>query len=166
MNITALSPVVILAQGLGLSLLFTALIIVSLLLNARMWLSRYPEAVRLTVAPITAREKREGGLFSLLFVVAFIGVTVWFARQIATPGLTFDAAYLHLFLVMLTFNLFDAVVIDWFILVQWQPQFARPRGLATTAMSLNTRQQHLAAFLKGIVFCLIMALPFAWLATQ
>jgi hypothetical protein len=80
----------------------------------------------------------------------------------ATTGddLGFGGAFVVAAVVLLTFNLFDLLVIDWLIFVWLRPAFVVLSG--TEGMpEYGDKQFHAVAFAKGIVLCLAAAVVVA-----
>jgi len=163
---TMLSLEQILIGGAGLSLAIGVLILASLMTNPRIWLNDYPESIRRLAAPLTPAEKRQQRLFMVPFLLAFLAVpllsTVAFLR--ISGDAPFLSAYAHAFLVLNIANLFDAVIIDWLFLYVMKPRFAiipEARGRLDT-MGIGWQARN---YLKGIVFCAVLALPITLVAT-
>jgi hypothetical protein len=98
-------------------------------------------------------------LTNLLF---FIGPALSTASLRADNGgsLSFAIAYLHIFLVLNLFNLFDAVVIDLLILTFAKPRFMILPGTTLADYDgLHDWGLHLRNYLKGIVISAVLALP-------
>lgn len=155
----------VLVDGTLLSLALGAIIIASLVYNPRLWLQDYPENLRRQVPPLSPAEKRARWLVTIPFLLLFlIGTALSTASLRADNGgsLPFAIAYLHIFLVLNLFNLFDAVVIDLLILTFAKPRFMILPGTALADYSsLHDWGMHLRNYLKGIVLSAVLALPVA-----
>lgn len=152
----------VLVDGTILSLAMGALIVGSLIYNARLWLQDYPESMRQRVPPITEDEKRTQKLLMLPFLLFMLLIPFLSTRaQIAAAGdsLPFLSAYLNTFLVLNVFNLFDAVVIDLLLLTFVKPAFAILPGTEDLVHEFRDWGVHLRNYLKGIVMCAALALP-------
>ena len=79
-------------------------------------------------------------------------------------GLSFGAAYLHMFLLLAIFNLFDALVLDLIVLTWLKPKCMILPGAEGLEHLLYDYGKQLLDFFKGIVFCAVASLPFAALA--
>jgi hypothetical protein len=135
--------------------------------NARLWLQDYPKPIRDKVPPLSPAEKRDRGILTVLFLGVLFGGVILAVLQLRTayPGtLSFGIAYLHIFLMLAVFNLFDALVIDLFIITLLKPSFVILPGAEGMEYLFNDYHKHLTDFLKGIVFCLVASLPFALIA--
>ena len=135
--------------------------------NARLWLQDYPQAIRDRVPPLSPAEKRERAVVAMLFIGLLLGGLTLEALRIRaeqSDSLTFGAAYLQIFLFLFIFNLFDALVIDLFILTLFKPRFAILPGAEGMEYLFNDYRKHLGGFLKGTVFCTLASLPFALIA--
>lgn len=165
MDTLILSRVVV--DGTLLSLLLGALIIGSLLWNPRLWMQDYPEPIRARMAPLTPAEKRDRGLLTvpflgILLVVPLVSTYLVFQANGGT--LSFLTAYLHIFLLLSMFNLFDAVVIDWLFIVVMKPKAVMVPEAAGLEYTMSDRRMHLVNFLKGVAFCLVFSAPLALVA--
>src|SRR5438045_7575313 len=78
----------------------------------------------------------------------------------ATGPISFGAAYLDIFLMLLIFNLFDAVVLDWLIITVCKPRFVILPGAEGMEYLFHDYRKHLTDFLKGMVFSVVASLPF------
>jgi hypothetical protein len=154
----------ILIDGALLSALLGTLILTSLWINPRIWLQDYPVDIRQKVAPLAAGEKRMRSLFALAFVATFAVVPFLSTRavvEIYREEVTFGSLFLHAFLVLNLFNLFDAVVIDWLFLGVVHPRFAFIQEAWGQRERFLDVRKGVADWLKGIVFCAVFALVIA-----
>lgn len=151
----------ILIDGALFTLLMSALILVSLVINPRIWINDYPPEIRQRAAPLSASEKQFRSLFTVLFLAGFVVVPYLSTRALAEAAgesASFLTLYLHAFALFNLFNLFDAFVIDWLFLGVLHPKFAfipeawGQRELFTDGGKL------VRDWLKGIVFCVVGAL--------
>ena len=153
-----------LLNGIILSLVLGVIVIGSMMYNARLWLQDYPKPIRDKVPPLSPSEKRDRSVLVVLLLGVLLGMMVLEIFQLRT-GLTgrisFGAAYLHLFLMLSIFNLFDALVLDLFILTLLKPKFAILPGAEGMEYLFNDYRKQLIDFLKGVVFCTVASLPLA-----
>ena len=150
-----------------LSLALGVIIMGSLMYNARLWLQDYPKPIRDKVPPLSPAEKRDRVILTVLVLGVLFGGVLLEALQLRTaqPGtLSFGVAYLHIFLMLSVFNLFDAPVLDLFIITLLKPRFVILPGAEGMEYLFNDYRKQLTDFLKGIVFCLIASLPFSLIA--
>jgi hypothetical protein len=154
----------ILMNGTVLSLVLGVIILGSLRYNARLWLQDYPKPIRDKVPPLSAVEKRERLVLGLMVMgVLFGGVflTTLQLRTYPAGAVSFGTAYLHIFLIVAMFNLFDAVVLDLFVITLLKPRFVILPGAEGMEYLFHDYRKHLTDFLKGMAFCAIASLPFA-----
>jgi hypothetical protein len=142
----------ILFDGTLLSLIMGVFVFGSLWYNPRLWLQDYPKAIQAKVPPLTRQEKQEQKLLMIPILLAMIGTPLWSAYQLGGEA-PFLTVYFTAFLVTNIFNLFDAVVIDWLVLIVLKPKFAVLPGTEDMAHLLRDPKMHLSAYLRGIVFC-------------
>jgi hypothetical protein len=134
----------------------TAVILLSLLYNPRLWINDAPPRVRMLAPPLTVVERRARTIAGLLLLLTFVGVTMWSAvRLIARNGTTLSlgTALGHFVGVFFLFNLFDLVVIDWLILLVIRPKMLR---LSVTGLSyeetIGSYAYHFRGFIIGLGF--------------
>ena len=158
----------ILVDGLLFSVIIGTLVMVSLWYNPRLWLQDYPQVVKDKVPPITAQEKRLQIFIVVPFLLLMVGapyLSVTLVKVANGGTITFPFAYLTALGVLQVFNLFDAVVLDYLILVRMKPAFAIIPG-TTSEDSFNVGVAfQVRNFLKGIVICAVLALPIAFVAS-
>lgn len=149
------------------SLALGVIIMGSLMYNARLWLQDYPKPIRDKVPPLSPAEKRDRLILSVLVLGVLFGGVLLEALQLRTAQggtLTFGIAYLHIFLMLSVFNLFDALVLDLFIITLLKPRFVILPGAEGMEYLFNDYRKQFIDFLKGIAFCLVASLPFALIA--
>jgi hypothetical protein len=159
-----------LLNGIFLSLLLGNIILASLMYNVRLWLSDFPKPIQAKVPPLSPREKRDQSVLTVLFMGVLLGGLILETVQLRmdNPGaagtLTFGTAYLHVFILLAIFNLFDAIVLDWIVLTLLKPKCTIPSGAEGMEHLLYDPGKQRRDFLKGMVFCAIGSLPFAAVA--
>ncbi len=148
-----------LITGLIISAMLTVLILGSLMHNPRIWVHDAPQAMQAVVAPLTPQEKRIRVLWAIpIFAVALVvpfAVLFWF--EAGQRPLGFWEAALFLWIVMMTFNIIDLVLIDWLIVVWWHPSWTTLPEIEHLN-HLNNYTFHFKAFLKGTMGITIFAL--------
>jgi hypothetical protein len=165
MNTLALQHTLL--NGIILSLVLGNITLAALMYNARLFLHDYPKLIQEMVSPLTSVEKRERTVLTVLFMGTLLGgLTLETAQlRLLNAGqagvLSFGAAYLHVFLLLATFNLYDALVLDLGILTWLKPKCIILPGAEGMEHLLFDYGKQLRDFLKGMVFCAIASLPFA-----
>ncbi len=148
----------ILLDGALLTLVMSVMIVLSLLVNPRIWLHDYPAAIRELAPPLSAGEKRQQRVFMIPFLLGFVLVPFLSTRAFvmgAGDGVTFLGTFLHAFALFNIFNLFDALVIDWLWLGLLHPRFALiPEAWGRRDLLLDYRKL-VTDWLKGIGFCAV-----------
>jgi hypothetical protein len=161
---TTLSLTSILVDGLILSLSLSVVILGSLYVNPRLWLHDYPAAMQERVPPLTRAEKRARLALTTLFLgVGFAALAYSSGRLLAANGgtVSFLTAFVHFFLMMNIFNLFDAVVLDFLLLALLKPKFAVLPGTEDLVYLFEDWGMHLRNYLKGIIVCAVLSIPVA-----
>jgi hypothetical protein len=149
-------------------LTFGVVVMASLWWNARLWLQDYPKEIQAVVPPLNAQEKRTQKGMAVVILTIMIGspaLSLWLLRQDAGGQLTFISAFAHVWLLLQLANLFDAVVLDWLILVERTPKFAILPGTEHLLYLFADRRMHLRNFAKGVVIVSILSLPLALVAS-
>ena len=94
--------------------------------NPRLMLQDYPKDVQAAVPPKTEAEQRETVWWAVPFLTLLFGLPLAAAvlarRQV--PDLTFAGGFANAFIVLLAFNAFDWLVIDWLVFCTFTPRFA------------------------------------------
>lgn len=156
----------LLRDGLLFCLLMGALVLLSLLVNPRIWLQDYPESVRKIAPPLDGQEKRQRIAFVIPFLLSALLVPILSTRAyIAASGgeVSFANAYAHTFGILFLFNLFDALIIDWLFLTVIRPRFAIiPEAWDNAETFALSSQLH--DFFKGIVLMTVFSAPLAAVA--
>ncbi|MBZ0292823.1 MAG: hypothetical protein K8L99_09710 [Anaerolineae bacterium] len=153
-------------DGLLLSLALSVVIVVSLYVNPRVWIQDFPEAVRRIAPPLSPVEKRQRAFFGVLFIGTIVGGIIVIALNLRAQlggSVSFLTLYVYLWLVANIFNLFDAIVLDYLWLGLAQPKFAMPPEMRGMESTLLDKRMNIINYLKGIVFCTILPLPFAFI---
>jgi hypothetical protein len=157
----------ILINGTVLSLVLGVIVLGSLKYNARLWLQDYPKPIRDKVPPLSAIEKRDRAVVSVAVIGILFGGVILATLQLRTgQALSFGEAYLSIFLMLAMFNLFDAIVLDLIILTLLKPKFVILPGAEGMEYLFHDYRKHLTDFLKGMVFCIVVSLPFALIAVH
>ena len=157
----------VLINGTILSLVLGVMVMGSLRYNARLWLQDYPKPIRDRVPPLSTTERRQRAILAVVFIgVLFGGValTTLQLRTASAGALSFGAAYVQIFLLLLLFNLFDAIVLDLFLIAILKPRFVILPGAEGMEYLFLDPRKHITDFMKGMVFCVVASLPFAALA--
>lgn len=147
-----------------------ALTLGSLYVNPEIWYSDYPAAIQARHGPPSPRSQRQKRVLApLLLVVVFGGlvVSLWRLRRAHGGRLSFRTALLHAWGLFHAFNLFDAVILDYLLLIRLQPRFAQLPG--TEDMDLAAYfplSRQVQDFGKGLVFSTVLPVPLAWLMTR
>jgi len=116
----------IVLHGAVLSFLASALLVVVLRVNPRIFLHDYPEAIQAQVPPKTANEKRQSALLGVPFLLLLAVVPFLSTLALRRSGGT-DVSFLNLFLnafgVSFFFNLVDLLLLDWLLFCTLTPKF-------------------------------------------
>ncbi len=148
-----------LVYGVLLSLLLAAVIGLSFAVAPDMWVGDYPPDIRQAYGPVSGKGRRFRPLFGLLFfgtAIAVVALSFAALRDAAPAELTFADLFLTGFIVLMVFNAFDLLIVDWLVFVNIQPQ---PIILPGTEGMAGYKDYafHFRGFVVGIVISAIGA---------
>ena len=155
----------ILIDGAICSLIFSVLLVGSMLYNPRLWLQDMPADIQTLVPPKTPQEKRATAILAIPLMAIMLGypvVSALLAESQQGLQMSFGQAFLHVYAVFMFFNAFDWLVIDWGTMLFWKPQWELYPGTRGAA-GYKDYAFHFRGFLKGTVMGLIFSLPLAGL---
>lgn len=156
----------ILLHGLILSIGISLIILGGTAVNPRMMLNEYPPEIQARVPPITTAEKRGQILVMVCFLGFMLLVLIYSnAQVVARSGeASFVPLFVNTYLVFEIFNLFDLIVLDYWVLLVLKPKFLFIEGVE----SLEEYQpftHHLKGFYKGLLIGLVLSLIIAAICT-
>ncbi|MBK8033785.1 MAG: hypothetical protein IPK17_30660 [Chloroflexi bacterium] len=133
---------------------FTVLVVGSLAYNARLWMHDYPPVIRDLQAPLTAGEKRlQTGLAAVLLVLIVGGLFLsgQALESVSGGSISFVAVFVHLYIIFNVVNLWDAVVLDWFMILVLKPAFVFLPGSEAHMDAYTNWPMHITNYFKGVV---------------
>lgn len=110
--------------GVIMSTVLSVMILGSIYYNPRLWLNDYPKDIQKVVFPKSIHEKKQTTYFSIAYNVILFGtpfVSTYILHQ--HEKLLYIEAYLHIFGILMIFNLVDLLIIDWLIFCSITPRF-------------------------------------------
>ena len=131
-----------LAIGMVLSTVLTIMIVVSLMINKEMWLQDCPPDVKAKWGPISEKAKRQHSVFAISFFGVLIGAMAYDVIRLEEVfGIppSFLAIFASIVIVIALFNLVDAIIIDWLILLVLWPGLAMLPGTEGMASYKDVR---------------------------
>ncbi len=156
----------ILLHGLILSIGISVIILGGTALNPRIVLNDYPPEIQALVPPITQAEKRGQALMTICVLGFLLLVAIYSNVQVVTRS--GEALFLPLlvnsYLVFEIFNLFDLIVLDYFILLVLRPKFLFIEGVDSLAQ-YQPFAFHLKGFFKGLGIGFVLSLVIAAVCT-
>ncbi len=155
-----------LLYGAILSALLSALFLAAARLNPEFMLRGYPPDIKAKYGPPGEKTMQfRKPMAFLLFVILFGTLIFSIVRlaDVSSEPLTLTTIFLSTFIILLTFNLVDLVIIDWLVFVTLQPKFIILPGTEGMA-GYKDYGFHFKAFLRGTVLCLIASLVIAGIA--
>lgn len=107
-----------LIEGLIYAVVLGAIVTISQLFNARLWLNCYPEAIQSAVPKRTKKEMRAKMLVGIPFMLIMFGYPVlstFMLKSALGSEYTYWIGFMNLLVIQNMFNLFDLVVLDWIV---------------------------------------------------
>lgn len=158
-----------LLNGLVLSLILTAIAVISGAVAADMWVGDYPPDIRQRYGPMSPRSARLRPFVAVLFFAAVLVVPLFglFALRAGVGDVPFLPALAFSVVALLVFNTFDLLVLDWLLFCTIQPRAMVLPGTEGMAGYRDYRF-HFVGFLKGLGFCAVGGLVIAalWIVVQ
>ncbi len=158
-----------LVYGLALSLVLVTIMLISASIAPDMWVGDYPADIKKRFGPMSARAARLRPYVAAVFFLAVLAVPLigLFLLQSAHGPVPFLPSLVFSSLVLLVFNLFDLLVLDWLLFCTIQPRRMVLPG--TEGMpAYRDYRFHFVGFLKGLGFCAVGGLVIAsiWAVSQ
>jgi hypothetical protein len=139
--------------GMVLSTFLTIMVVVSFIINKEMWLQDYPPDVKARWGPISGKARRQHTVFAVAFFGVMISAMIYDVirlEQVLGTLPPFPAIFVSIVIVFALFNLVDAVIIDWLILLVMWPGLAVLPGTEGMAGYKDVRRWTIN-LLKGFV---------------
>lgn len=155
--------------GLALSIILSVVMAISFLIAPDMWIGDYPPDIRAKYGAMSGTAKKARPLIAVLFfgpAILVPALAIGRLRALAPVELGFLEYYLSTFIVLMVFNLFDLLVVDWLVFVYLQPEGMVLPGTEGLP-GYKDYGFHFRGFLIGTVFCLAGSLVIstaAWFA--
>ncbi len=155
----------LIVESLIYSLVLGMIITISQIFNARIWLDCYPEKIQDKVPQKSKNERLAKLLLGIPFMTIMAGypiVSTIILRQNQDLEFDFLSSFINLFLITITFNIFDLLILDWFIFCLITPKYLILKG--TEGMSeYKDYIFHLKASMKGFIFSAVYSVVLALL---
>lgn len=151
------------AYGLLLSAVLSAMAVAISYINPEIMLRSYPPDVRARYGQAktnTSRRRALAGLLIIGVIALAVAAAVDHISRLTGAALGFVELLAVIFVMFMTFNVIDLVVIDWLIFVTWQPKFVVLRGTEGLA-GYKDYAFHFHGFLRGVVICAVLSVAVA-----
>jgi hypothetical protein len=156
-------------DGLGLSLVLTAIMVGMGAIAQDMFVGDYPPDIRAKYGPMSARSARLRPYLAVLFFIPVLVIPILglFALRAGLGYIPFLPAFAFIATALLVFNTYDLIVLDWLFFCTIQPRAMVLPGTEGMAGYRDYRF-HFIGFLKGLGFCAAGALVVAglWMVAQ
>jgi hypothetical protein len=129
----------------------TAIILVSLRYWPMVWIHDAPAEVRAVAPPLTEADRRVQRVVTVLFfgwMLVVLAASLLGLRALGGGSVTFADAALSTFIIWMTFNLVDLLLIDWLLLLVLRPNLYAFPGVAVEH-PFGSYTYHFVGFLKG-----------------
>lgn len=120
----------IVTHALEFGLVLSAVLFVALLLvlraNPEIMLKDFPPDIQAKWGPMAEHAKHQRVLVAMLLLIIVLAVVAGSIKslpRLAAGNVTFATVLVHFLVMFGTFNLLDWLVLDWLIIVRWQPSF-------------------------------------------
>lgn len=145
----------ILVDGLIISLVASACLLLIMSINPRIMLHDYPAAIQAKVPPKTEKEKQLSYWLGIPFIlILFIGPLISTLLVAEQLGSQFFLLWLHASGVIFIFNVFDWLILDWLIFCTITPKIMVIPG-SEGMQEYKDYRFHFIGFLKGAIFSLL-----------
>ena len=125
--------------------------------NPRIMLHKYPKEIQAAVPPRTDIEKKQARIYAVPFLLVTIFYPLYSGWHIcSSQHLSFGEMFMHVWTLMLAFNIYDLIILDWLMFCTITPRFIVIAGTAGNKGYKNY-MFHFVGFLKGIVITLVVA---------
>lgn len=152
--------------GLGFSAVFTVILVGSGLVARDFGVHSYPPAIRERYGPKSQRGQRVTRVTAVLIGVGMAGVLTALLLSVRSgtgEPLDFLTALAAAEIALMTFNLYDLVVLDWLVFNAWRPAMVVLPGTEDMPEYRDWRF-HLAGFGKGVLIVTALSLVTATVA--
>ena len=158
LNLTVMDISLILKQGLIYSLLLSVSLFLMILVSPRLMLQDYPKEIQRLVPPKTKKEKLGTFTYGLPFLLTFIFYPLLLGLYYAIQyQLKFQDIMLFVWGLMMFFNVWDMIVIDWLVVCVITPKFLIVPGTEGNKGYKNYLFDFIA-FLKGTLITFALSL--------
>ena len=157
----------VLHYGLILSVLFTAVVLISYFVEPLIWASDFPPEVQERIGEVPGDAIQKAIVVMVIILLLTIVFPVLLSRTIVQANQShgsFLNLLLNSFLLLNFMNLFDALVVDILIFDTIQPSFMWIEGAEDYMREHVTAAFHFTAFFRGQPYLLVAALLAAGIA--
>lgn len=141
--------------GLVMCLISGGYLTLVLRLWPRVFLRRYPIAIRNAVEPLTTRERKLGFVLTAPFLISLIGSPAWASYRVLSSDSTYTDLFLAAYLTWTVFNFFDWLVLDEFVVGYLRPSWLVLPGTEHIPLFFD-HKEHAIAFVKGAIGGLVL----------
>ena len=148
-----------LLHGLALSIIASFYIIITFLINPRIWLQDYPQAIQDLLPPKDEKEKRLSLILGIPFLILLVGIPLFSTILLENhnPEFKYISLAFNAFGVAFAFNIVDWLVLDWLMFCTITPKFIILPG-SEGSSAYKDYWFHFRGFLIGTVFSLAAGL--------
>lgn len=148
-----------LVSGLVFSAVLSIVILGGLSQNPRALIVNGPKLMQESLKALSPEELRQVNrwriVLVLLILFAPLGIGIWYEKSY--QEFNYGEAWLFLWIIWMSYNVVDLLIIDWLVLLWWQPAWSQiPDALPYSSYTDFT--YHFKASLKGSLMLTVFAL--------
>lgn len=149
-----------LAWGLALSAYLTVTFVGLSVLNAELWLEDYPPDIQRAHGPMSEETRRQRRRLGVPVLLGGLGLAAYASLDFVWGDPSagrFAPMAVHTFVLLMTFNLIDLVLIDWVLFVRIRPDWVVLPG--TEGLDgYSSYAFHARAFVNGTIGIVVVSL--------
>jgi hypothetical protein len=119
-------------------------------LNPRIMMHSYPKAIQNMIPPKTPWERKQTVMFAIPMLTIMIGYPAVVSWYYNSSNPTFANFFLSMWTLMMAFNIFDLLVLDWLVFCYITPKFIVLKGTEGSP-AYKDYLFHFIGSLKGVV---------------
>ncbi|MBS4538777.1 hypothetical protein GOQ27_09895 [Clostridium sp. D2Q-11] len=126
------------------------------IINPRLELHNYPLEIRKTVVPKTKEEKKKFNILAIpMFVILIVYLLGTITMAYSMHATRYSILFLHSFIVIMTWNIFDLLIMDWLIFCTITPKYLIIPGTEDNDSYKDYRYHINGSLGKGLILAII-----------
>ncbi|MBN2046313.1 MAG: hypothetical protein JW750_00610 [Anaerolineaceae bacterium] len=140
------------------TLVNSAMLLIPFAIQPRLFLKDMPETIRAAAQPMTREEKRQAWFIFVIFILFVVFYPIVSVVRSSANG--FLSIILHLFILTMSFNLTDWLILDWLLFCTINPTFMSLPGTRGDP-AYQDYGVHFRGFLIGTALCAVYSASIA-----